>query len=138
MSARLTVECQVRVRRERKGRQRLEEGPPSPALPQGRVPRVSRLLALAYRFDRMLREGTAKDQAELARRGQVTRARLTQIMNLLLLAPDIQEQVLFLPRVAKGRDPVQMRDLQPVALEPCWQRQRRLWAALREEEKPAR
>ena len=110
MTARLTVECQVHVRREAKGPKALEEGPAP--LPEGRVPRVARLLALAHRFDGMLRQGEADDYADLARRGQVTRARLTQVMNLLLLAPDIQEAILFLPRVRGGRDPVRMLDLQ--------------------------
>ena len=35
----------------------------------------------------------------------VTRARMTQIMNLLNLAPDIQEELLLLPPVTEGRDP---------------------------------
>src|SRR5262245_57819311 len=63
----------------------------------GRVPRVSRLMALAIRIDGLIRSGVVTDQAELARLGLVTRARLTQIMNLLCLAPDIQDQILFLP-----------------------------------------
>src|SRR5262249_25865107 len=70
------------------------------------------------------------DYAELARLGRVSRARISQIANLVLLAPDIQEAVLFLPRTQQGRDPIRLRHLQPIALEPNWQRQRRLWAAL--------
>jgi hypothetical protein len=46
------------------------------------------------------------------------------------LAPDIQEEILFLPRVLHGRDPVQMRHLQPIALEWDWGEQRRRWACL--------
>ncbi len=45
----------------------------------------------------LIREGVVTDYAELARLGHVTRARVTQIMNLLHLAPDIQETLLFLP-----------------------------------------
>lgn len=51
--------------------------------------------------------------AGLARLGHVTRARVTQIMNLLNLAPDIQEEILFLPRTLKGRDPIRERHLRP-------------------------
>ena len=60
-----------------------------------KVPRIARLLALAHKFQGMLDRGEVESMAELARVGRVSRARITQIMNLLLLAPDIQEQVLF-------------------------------------------
>jgi hypothetical protein len=74
--------------------------PVAPAL--GRVPRVARLMALALKFDGLIHEGAVADQAELARLGHVTRARVSQIMNLLHLAPDIQEAILFLPAVERG------------------------------------
>src|ERR1019366_7369334 len=60
------------------------------------IPRIARLMALAIRFEGMLQEETIQDYAQLARLGRVTRARMTQIMKLLDLAPDIQEQILFL------------------------------------------
>jgi hypothetical protein len=66
----------------------------------------------------------------LARLGHVTRARLTQIMNLTLLAPSIQEELLFLPRVESGRDPVIIRDLQPIAMTLDWRKQWKAWAAI--------
>ncbi len=73
-------------------------------LPSGRLPRVSRLMALAIRFDRLLETGTVRDQTELAELGHVTRARVTQIMNMLYLAPDIQEAILHLPRISERYD----------------------------------
>ena len=60
----------------------------------------------------------------------VSRARVTQIANLTLLAPDIQEAILFLDPVVKGRDPLTERDLRPLVAEPGWGRQRALWKAL--------
>jgi hypothetical protein len=60
----------------------------------------------------------------------VSRARVTQIVNLRLLAPDLQEAVLFLPPTVRGRDPIHVRQLQRVAAELDWQQQRRLWQAL--------
>ena len=63
------------------------------------IPRIARLMALAVRLEGLLREGVIRDYAELARLGGVTRARVTQIMKLLDLAPEIQEQILFLPLV---------------------------------------
>ena len=72
-------------------------------------------MALAIRLDQLIRDGVVTDQAELARLGHVSRARLTQMMNLLNLAPDIQEALLFFPRVESGRDPVGERELRPIA-----------------------
>jgi hypothetical protein len=91
------------------------------------VPRIARLMALALRFEQLVRTGTVRDYAELARLGQVSRARLTQIMNLLHLAPDIQEAILFLPRVARGRDPIYLEHLQALTALLDWQSQRRCW-----------
>jgi hypothetical protein len=113
----------------RGGRKEGREGP-APTLPQGRVPRVARLMALALRFEKLIREGVVADYAELARLGHVMRARVTQIMNLLHLAPDIQEQLLFLPAVERGRDPLVLRHLQPIAMTPDWRKQRKAWAVL--------
>ena len=84
-------------------------------------------MALALRFEGQIREGKLKDYAEIARLGNVTRARVTQIMNLLNLAPDIIEAILDLPAVERGRDPVVLRDLLPIAAEFEWSEQRRLW-----------
>ena len=58
-----------------------------------------------------------KDYAELARLGHVSRALISQIMNLLLLAPDIQEEILFLPKTVAGHDPIKLKHQQPSALE---------------------
>jgi hypothetical protein len=87
-------------------------------------------MALALRFDQLLRAGQIASYAELARLGQVTPARISQIMNLLCLAPDLQEALLFLPRVTHGRDPLHLRQLQPIAATVDWQHQRRRWQAL--------
>jgi hypothetical protein len=84
-------------------------------------------MALALRFDQLVREGAVASYAELARLGHVTPARVSQVMNLLCLAPDIQEQILFLPRTEQGRDPVILHQLQPIAQTLDWKKQRRLW-----------
>jgi hypothetical protein len=90
----------------------------------GRIPSVARLVALAIRFQTLIEEGAVEDYAELARLAHVSRARITQIMNLLLLAPDIQEATLFLPPAERGRDRLKLSQLQPIALEADWGRQR--------------
>jgi len=132
MTKPVTIECDLHVRRGPKGRRELGNGLVVLAaeLEPGRVPRVARLMALAIRFEHLVRTGQVAGYSHLARLGRVSRARISQVMNLLLLAPDIQEEILFLPRVLYGRDPVQMQHLQPIALEWDWGRQRRRWACL--------
>ena len=88
-------------------------------------------MAMAIRMDRLVREGQVKDYAALAKLGGVTRARISQIMDLLNLAPDRQEAILFLPRTPVGRDPITERQLRPIVSELGWCRQRELWSALR-------
>src|SRR5687768_2171957 len=124
----LTLECKVHFATSRRGRKRLTAGeaPMAPAEPDGRVPHVARLMALAIRMQGLLQTGGVSDSAELGRLGHVTRARVTQIMNLTMLAPDLQGQVLFLPCVHRGRSPVTEHDLRPIAAEPDWGRQRRM------------
>jgi len=90
----ITIECPVHFRKARAGQKKLKAGESPQSVPEGSIPRVSRLMALAIRFDGLIRAGKVRDYAELARVGRVTRARLTQIMNLLNLAPDIQEEIL--------------------------------------------
>lgn len=111
-------------------KRRLENGiaSSSPAPPDAEtdcpvIPRIARLMALAIRFDGMLRDETIQDYAELARLGRVTRARITQIMKLRLLAPDIQEQILFLP-LSKG---LNERNLRPIVSLIDWRKQRRMF-----------
>jgi hypothetical protein len=133
MPAPATIECACRFeRRGQRGRLRVSSEvipDPTPA-PLGRVPRLTRLMALAFRFEGLIARGLVRDYAELARLGHVSRARLTQIMNLRLLCPQIQEEILFLPPTVRGRDPIRLELLQPIALEPDWHKQRRRWAAL--------
>ncbi|MBI1900557.1 MAG: hypothetical protein HYS13_05520 [Planctomycetia bacterium] len=129
MNRGITVNRKFHVTQRRRGAKELRPGEAAPTPAPGRVPRIARLMALAIRFDRLIREGVVADQAELARLGRVTRARITQIMNLLLLAPDIQEAILFLPPIERGRDAMHLRDVLPVAANADWRKQRRMWAA---------
>jgi hypothetical protein len=110
-------------------------GGPAPAEPAegdvGRVPRISVLMALAIRFDGLLRDGTVPNLTELARLAHVTQPRMTQIMNLLHLAPDIQEALLHLGPVTARGDSITERDLRRIAATTAWSGQRAVWRTLR-------
>jgi len=72
-------------------------------------------------------KGEVADYADLARLAHVSRARITQIMNLLHLAPDIQEDILFLPPTDGSRDPIREHMVRPIAAIIDWRKQRTLW-----------
>lgn len=116
-------------------------------VPVGTTPRITKLMALAIRFEGLVQSGPStklrvchqvRDYAEIARLGHVTRARVSQIMSLsrtlsvvegLNLTPDIQEAILFLPKTVRGRDPICARDVIRLAAEVDWARQRGRWGA---------
>lgn len=129
MTETLTIERAVHFGR-RGNRVEARPGPAPAAVDAGRVPRVARLMALAVRLDGLIRSGAIASPAEAARLGHVTRARVSQVLSLLNLAPDVQEDLLFLPPTPRGRDPVILRDLLPIAQVPDWRKQRRLWRDL--------
>ena len=128
MTSNFTIECSVHFHG--RGRGRRQKPPRDSVTEPGRVPRVARLLALALRMDQLVRTGEVTGYAELAALGHVTRARLSQIMSLLSLTPDLQEEILFLPRTLKGRDPIQLRHLLPITVIPDWRKQKTRWKAL--------
>ena len=76
------------------GRRPRQEARVAQSVTSPRIPRIARLMALAIKFQDMVDRGEVRDYADLARLGYVSRARITQIMNLLNLAPDIQEHIL--------------------------------------------
>ncbi len=85
---------------------------------------------MAIRLDGLVQRGKVRDYADLGRLGYVTRARITQIMNLPSLAPDIQEALLFPSRTLQARDPVREKDVRPIAAVQHWNRQRAVRAEL--------
>lgn len=93
--------------------------------------RVARLLALAHDIEARIEAGEFRDYADVARAHGLTRARLTQVMNLLLLAPAIQEDVLDL-EVLPGREPITERDLRRVLGSLVWEEQRGIWKQIRQ------
>ena len=109
--------------------------PASQALPGGKLPRVTQVLALAIQFQDMLQRGDARDYADLARLAGVGRERLSQIMKLIWLAPDIQIELLYLPPTTGGRYPISEVAVRSIAVRLSWAEQRALWATLKHGER---
>jgi len=100
-------------------------------LPPSRIPRLARLMALAWHIEELVRSGAISNYAAAARLGHVSRARLSQIVSLLNLAPDLQEQLLFLACPCRGRAPLVLRHILTVAAALDWHEQRRRWRRIR-------
>jgi len=94
----LQVEIIIDPARNRHRGQRRKGGPTAPD--PARIPRITRLMALAVKFQDMVDRGEVRDYADLARLGCVSRARITQIMNLLNLAPQLQDNMILDPQQA--------------------------------------
>jgi hypothetical protein len=102
------------------------EPPPGPV---HRPARVAVMLALAHKIKRAIERGEIRDQAEAARNLRLTRARLTQPLDLTLLAPDLQEEILFL-EVIDGVEPPREKTLRGVLRLSTWADQRSTLDAL--------
>ncbi|MBY0310733.1 MAG: hypothetical protein K2W85_01545 [Phycisphaerales bacterium] len=117
----------------RHGRKELREGP-EPAVPlvvaEARPARVARLIALAHRIERLVRSGDLRDYAQAARAAGITRARASQIVDLTLLAPDLQERLLLMERRDGEPEPLGEQDLRPIVRMPDWAEQRRVFESL--------
>ncbi len=132
MNVHLTINRKFHVATKRCGSKQIQSGTAS-VTPAGRVPRISRLLALAHHCFRLVQTGAIINQPELAHFGQISTTRMTQIMWLDNLAPDIQEEILFLPKTTLGRDSIKEADIRPIAKTLDWTKQRQMWNRLRQD-----
>jgi hypothetical protein len=98
----------------------------------GRLPRITQVLALAIHLEDMIRRGEAKDYADLARLSCLCRERISQIVRLNYLAPDIQVELLYLPPTASGRFPISETATRKIANLLSWVDQRREWKTLKQ------
>jgi len=131
VSTPMVIEGTMPLRRHRRPDSPQASGTAASPTHGSRVPRIARLLALAWHVERLVRSGTVSSYAVAARLGHVSRARMSQILSLLSLAPDLQEQLLFLQRPARGRQALTLRQVLTVATVLDWQEQRRRWRKLR-------
>ena len=87
------------------------------------------MMALAHHFETAMEAGTIKGPSDAGRRIGITSERVTQVLTLRYLAPDIQEDVLFL-EITEGGEPFTENDLRKVARVLSWPLQRSLYARL--------
>lgn len=116
----LSVEYKIDFANE--GRKRnMKREPSIPKKKPPGIPRVARLLALAHHYRRLINQGVVRDYADIAGLYNLSRARLTQVMNLTLLAPEIQEEILFSSCCIKERS------VRQVLKTPIWEEQIKIW-----------
>jgi hypothetical protein len=117
----ITVRTKMSLSVSGKGRKRLNAcGDKTTAKPTGRIPRISRLMALAIKYQGMLDRGEVESVTELAKLCHVTQPRMSQILSLNLLSPMIQERLLYLPLVESGKPEVHEKMLRLVCVEIDW------------------
>ena len=126
MSVQVEVSLPER-QRARKVPHQARQSPVAPRPTPPRIPRITRLMALAIKFQDMVDRGEVRDYADFARLGYITRARVSQIMNLTLLAPDIQAEILFEPFWS-----LREKHLRDIASEVNWSEQRGRYSRWRE------
>jgi len=123
----LTAKHKLDFKSGKRSAKRIVEAGTQPEQPTpGRIPRITKMMALAIRLDHLIKSGQVIDQAELARVGHVSRARLTQIMDLNLLANDIQEEILHL-EPSHSACCIQERNVHSIAMVYSWKQQRQRW-----------
>ena len=95
------LEIQFQLR----GKQLVTSDEPAERPIKGRLPQITRVLALAIHLEQLIQQGDAKDYADVGRLSCLCRERISQIMRLIYLAPDIQVELLYLPPTPTGRYP---------------------------------
>ena len=124
----LTAKHKLEFKTGKRSAKTIVEAGPQPEQPTlSRLPRITKMMALAIRLDQLIKSGQVTDQAELARVGHVSRARLTQIMDLNLLAPEIQEELLFWLGPNLRVEFTKERDARKLIKFLDWKVQRQMW-----------
>ena len=131
MNSKAPLEIQFSLRA--KPRLASDKTEPSRFPQAGRLPRVTQVLALAIHLEEMIRRGESKDYADLARFSCVSRERVSQIVRLNYLAPDIQVELLYLPPTPSGRYPIAETAVRKIANLYSWVDQRHAWTALKQQ-----
>ncbi len=121
----VAFECRFQQKNGRKnihtGKTANDTTPSNPAL---HIPRTAKLLALAHYYQNLINNGAVKDYAEIARLTGTSRARISQIISLTFLAPEIQEKILSLHEVKSIKTERRIRMIAGIKL---WKKQLELW-----------
>ncbi|MFI4963639.1 MAG: hypothetical protein ACHP6H_07275 [Legionellales bacterium] len=91
-------------------------------------PRIRQYLVLAYQIQDTISEGRAEDLGQIAGWLGMTRPRIIQITNLLLLAPDIQAEILLSDN--KKIHSLPEYKTRQITKEFDWEKQRIMWREL--------
>ena len=91
-----------------------------------KLSRITRLLALAHHLQDLIDQGIVTDYADIARLSNLSRARVTQIMNLMLLTPEIQEDILF----SGHKKYIKERGIRMLLKTVVWEEQAGIWKKL--------
>ena len=127
----ITVSQTITLTKSNKGRKRIQAGDAVvPVRPRGSIPRISRLMALAIKYQGMLDRGEVSGVTELARLCHVSQPRMSQILNLNLLSPSVEEKILFLPEQTVGKPTIHERSLRMACTVIDWESQSRLLARI--------
>lgn len=91
-------------------------------------PRLRQSLMLAYQIEQIVADGQVKDFTQAAKWLNMTKARLSQIMGLVNLAPAIQEEIILTdsPKIRK----ISAQQILDITVEPDWNQQILLWKTL--------
>jgi hypothetical protein len=112
-------------------RLRKSDAPPLvPASGTGRLPRITEVLALAIQFQDLIQMGVARNYTDIARLGCLSRERVSQVMKLVWLAPDIQHEILEFNLTHMTRFPISESAVRRVAGALSWKEQRAQWRSL--------
>ncbi|HMO15906.1 MAG TPA: hypothetical protein PKD64_17845 [Pirellulaceae bacterium] len=121
----ITVHKKLSIANANKGRKKLKPKREAASKPLAKVPRISRLMALAIKYQGMLDRGEVSGVTELARLCHVTQPRMSQILNLNLLSSEIQEDLLFIPHSKTAKQAIHEKNLRAVCAQSDWSVQRR-------------
>lgn len=112
------------------GHQQIKRGKKPKHAKPSRLPRITKLMALAIKYEQLLDSGQVSGQDALARLAGIDRSLMSRILRLRLLSPQIQEQLLNLPETTKGREELGLTKLIPLTRIHSWSKQETAFAEL--------